>query len=411
MLPIRIRFYESFLVIHIALVILFLIGCWYHLVPHFGHAYGYEVWLYIAFAFWSADRLARLVRIAYYNHIGGSRAFVEAIPDCDIMQVTLFPRVTWDFGPGQHSFLYLSGLGKFWESHPFSIASWGGQGQRSRTASGTAFLSDSSSNEGEVKGSGIPSQVSDLESQPNPTTKNQQTKLSGPIRVQDGTYVQFLIRPHSGTTSALRCRLLSSPSGSSMEMAVYTEGPYAGHRATLQPLAIADIVICLVGGIGITNALGFVQEYMTASFHGGGEDSGKRHGTMRKAKRFILAWSAREISLIKHVKKSFLDQPVEGGRIECSLWCTEPSYTTAQKSDYSDDETRKDESSRPGTTTAVTAGRMDIGTVMRSSLEAGLQTTVLVCGPGSMADEATTEVVNCVKEGFRVELIEEAFAW
>ena len=410
MLPIRNKFYESFLVIHIALVILVLIGCWYHLVPHFGHAYGYEVWLYIAFAFWSADRLARLVRVAYYNHMGGSRAIVEAIPDCDIMQITVFPRVAWNFGPEQHSFLYLPGLGKFWESHPFSIASWGRQGQRSRTASATAFLSDSNSNGEEVKGSGIASQGSDLESQPNPTAKKQQTKLSAPMRVQDSTYIQFLIRPHSGTTSALRRRLLSSPSGSTMEMAVYTEGPYAGHRATLQPLSTADTVVCLVGGIGITNVLGFVEEYMTASFHGG-EDSGKRRGTMRKAKRFILAWSAREMALIKHVKKSFLDQTDNAGGIECSFWCTEPSYTTAQKLDSYDDETRKDESSRPGTTTAVTAGRMDIATVMRSFLEAGLQTTFLVCGPGSMADEATRQVVNCIKEGLRVDLIEEAFAW
>ena len=341
--------------------------------------------------------------------MGDSRAIVEAIPDCDIMQVTVFPRVAWNFGPGQHSFLYLPGLGKFWESHPFSIASWGRQDQRSRTASATAFNSDNK-NEAEVKGSCIASQVSDLESQPNPTAKNQQTKLSAPMRVHDGTYIQFLIRPHLGTTCALRRRLLTSPSSSSMEIAIYTEGPYAGHRATLQPLSIADTVLCLVGGIGITNALGFVQEYMNAGSHGG-EDSGKRRGIMRKAKRFILAWSARELALIKHVKKSFLDQTDDAGRIECSFWCTEPSYTTAQKLAFFDDETRKDESSSPGTTTVVTAGRMEIGTVMRSSLEAGLQTTVLVCGPGSMADEATRQVVNFVKEGFRVDLIEEAFAW
>jgi hypothetical protein len=54
---------------------------------------------------------------------------------------------------------------------------------------------------------------------------------------------------------------------------------------------------------------------------------------------------------------------------------------------------------------------MDIGTVIRSSLEVGHQTTVLVCGPGGMADEATRQVVNCVKDGFGVDLIEEAFAW
>jgi len=62
-----------------------------------------------------------LGRIAYYNRLGNSTAIVEAIPGCDIMQVTFFPRV-WEFGPGQHSFLYLPRLGKFWGNHPFSIA-------------------------------------------------------------------------------------------------------------------------------------------------------------------------------------------------------------------------------------------------------------------------------------------------
>ena len=54
---------------------------------------------------------------------------------------------------------------------------------------------------------------------------------------------------------------------------------------------------------------------------------------------------------------------------------------------------------------------MDIGTVIRSYLEVGHQTTVLVCGVGNMADEATRQVLNCVKDGFRVDLVEEAYAW
>jgi hypothetical protein len=65
----------------------------------------------------------------------------------------------------------------------------------------------------------------------------------------------------------------------------------------------------------------------------------------------------------------------------------------------------------PRTTTLVTAGRMDIGAVIRSSLEAGHQIIVLVCGPGTMADEVTRQVVNCVKDSFRVDLVEEVYAW
>lgn len=405
-LPLRIKFYEFFLITHIVLVILALIGCWYHLVPHFGYAYGYQVWLYIAFAFWSADRLARLVRVAYYNRLGSSTAIVEALPECDMIQVSVFPRVTWGFGPGQHSFLYLPELGRFWESHPFSIAGWKRQGQSLPTASTSASLSDSTVEREKVKDSGVLSLATEFDSQQYSTVKGRAT-LPCQTKTQDRASVQFLIRAHSGMTSNLQRRLLSSPSRSSMEISVYTEGPYAGHRATLQQLFVTDTVLCLVGGIGITNALGYVQEYTSANLQRG-ESTEKSRGIMKKTKRFILAWSAREMGLIEHVKQNFLAQEHDVKGIEYSLWCTGPSNTITQKLDSINDESQ---SLSPRITAAVRAGRMDIGTVIRSSLEAGHQTTVLVCGPGSMADEATRQVVNCVKNGFRVDLIEEAYAW
>lgn len=409
-LPLRIKFYEFFLITHIALVILALVGCWYHLVPHFGYVYGYQVWLYIAFAFWSADRLARLVRVAYYNRLGRSTAIVEALPDCDIMQISVFPRVTRGFGPGQHSFLYFPGLGKFWESHPFSIAGWKRQGQSPPTASTSASLSDSIAKGEKGNDSGVASFATDLGSQPNSTTGKRQATLPRQNQIQDRASIQFLIRAHSGITSTLQRRLFSSPSRSSMEISVYTEGPYGGHRATLQQLFVADTVLCLVGGIGITNALGFIQEYTSANLQRG-ESSGKSHGIMKKTKRFILAWSAREMALIEHVKQNFLVHKDDVKGIEYSFWFTGLSNTAAQKLDSINDGSEKAESLTPRTTEAVTAGRMDIGTVIRSSLETGHQTTVLVCGPGSMADEATRQVVNCVKDGARVDLIEEAYAW
>ena len=89
-----------------------------------------------------------------------------------------------------------------------------------------------------------------------------------------------------------------------MELSELTEGPYAGDRATLHPLFAADTILCIAGGIGITHVLGFVQEYASANFQGvGGENQGQSRNIM-KAKRFILAWSAREMALIEHVKQN-----------------------------------------------------------------------------------------------------------
>lgn len=404
-LPIRIRYYELFLVTHIVFVIVALVGCWYHLIPHFGYIFGYQTWLYIAFAFWAADRLARLVRVAYYNRPSGSTAIIEAIPGCDIMQVTVFPRAAWDFGPGQHSFLYLAGLGKFWESHPFSIAGWRGLSppttvSTSSSLSSPIARSDSATNVEEVKDPGVVS----LGLQPNSTTTIPQTQN------QDRPYIRFLIRAHSGMTSTLQRRLLSSPSSSSLKTTVYTEGPYAGHRATLQPLFIADTVLCIVGGIGITNILGFVQEYSNADLRGG-ERSGNSQRIMKKAKRFILAWSARETALIEHVRQNFLLPKGEVDGIEYSFWCTGSSDTIEPKVDAVHEELQKDESVALTTPAAITSGRMDIRTVMRSHVEIGQQTTVMVCGPGNMADEATRQVIDCMKDGFKVNLVEESYTW
>ncbi|KAI0491154.1 ferric reductase like transmembrane component-domain-containing protein [Xylaria cf. heliscus] len=395
-LPLRMTFYELFLTVHIILIILALVACWYHLVPHFGFKYGYQVWLYICFAFWSADRLARLARIAYYNRLGDAKAIVETIPGCNILHVTVFPRATRGIGPGQHTFLYFPGLGKFWESHPFSIAAWETHSSSVQLASSSVSASDGATHStDQVKST---------------ATQHQEAVPHESHKYNDVSF-QLLMRAHSGMTAALQRHLSSPSTGSRAEVSVYTEGYYAGHHATLQPLYTADTVLCLVGGLGITYALGFVQEYARGASLGG-EAAGTSHGVMRRAKRFILAWSAKEIAFIDHVKKNFL---ANAQGVECLFWYT--------GSPSGDDATEKSESPTKGeiqevdghpskpTDGVATAGRMHIGTVIRSVLEVGRQTTVLVCGPGQMADEARKQVVNCVKDGFSVDLIEEAFAW
>ncbi|KAI8952750.1 ferric reductase like transmembrane component-domain-containing protein [Xylaria longipes] len=408
-LPIRITLYELFLTVHIVLIILALVACWYHLVPHFGFKYGYQVWLYICFAFWSADRLARLARILYYNRLGDAKAIVEVVPGCGILHVTVFPRITRGIGPGQHTFLYFPGLGKFWESHPFSIAAWETRHSSVRLASSSLSASDGN----EVCSTGkeldtLSPAIASTYQVKSTATPHQEAVPHESQKYNDVSF-QLLIRAHSGMTAALK-RYLSSPATASrVEVSVYTEGYYAGHHATLQPLYTADTVLCLVGGLGITNALGFVQEYV-----GGvsleGEAAGKTRGVMRRAKRFILAWSAKEIAFIDHVKKNFL---ANAQGVECLFWYTGSPEDAAEKSESPNKGEIQgvDSHALKALDATVTAGRMHIGTVIKSALEVERQTTVLVCGPGQMADEARKQVVKCVKDGFSVDLIEEAFAW
>ncbi|KAK8131626.1 hypothetical protein PG984_008064 [Apiospora sp. TS-2023a] len=410
-LPFRIRFYEAFLITHIALVILTLAATWYHLVPHFGYDYGYQVWLYIAFAFWGAERLARVARLLYYNRlVGGSstQAVVEAIPNCNILQVTVFPRTNAGFGPGQHSFLYFPGLGKFWESHPFSVAGW-----HAKTPSTHASHSPGSVSHGKDETS-MAEVTGGTKRVPNVSTNTRETQQA--IRAS----IRFLTRVHAGATATLQRRVLSSPR-ERLEMTVYTEGPYAGHPVEHQALLHTDTVVCVIGGIGITNALGFVQAYASRPRSRAGADGGEDiggtssgRGIMRHTTQFILAWSARERPLIEHVQQNFL-RGVEG--VECLFWCTGSSSSSTSSATPT---TPKDEgiSLEPTPTTAAAAiqeGRMDTGKVIWSAVKDDdgrhHHTTVISCGPGAMTDEVRSHVVNCVRDGFQVDLIEEAYAW
>lgn len=405
-LPLRIGYYETFLAIHIVLVVLTLVGCWYHLVPHFGFEFGYEVWLYISFAFWAADRLARVARLAFYNDLTTSNAIVECIPDTNVLQITVFPRITSGFGPGQHTFLYFVGAGKFWESHPFSVAGWTNGKQTSTGPTASSALSksvyESNSAEHEKQASDVVTSQRDA----SPRSDSHGGRAS----------LRFLTRVHSGATATLHKRLTSSYSSASfggglprIEVPVYNEGPYGGHRAKLLPLYTADTILCLVGGIGITNALGYVQEYANAGNRrrraGGGDDADSAsRGIMKRASRLIIAWTAREMALIRHVERSFLAE-VEG--VEYAFWCTGSAAAGGETGPVGNG----GGTTVAGKPAAVGAGRMDLRAVIRSAAGDGNQTAVMLCGPGGMADEATREVIDCLKDGFAVRLVVEPFAW
>ncbi|GAP84056.2 putative ferric reductase like transmembrane component [Rosellinia necatrix] len=401
-LPLRIALYELFLITHIILIILSLIACWYHLVPHFGFKYGYQVWLYISFAFWSADRLARVARVAYFNRAGGAKAVVQAVPGCPgVLHATVFPRTVRGIGPGQHTFLYFAGGGgstssspsffPFWESHPFSIAAWETPGAHAVVVAAAAAAGEKT----------VPASPRGRDGAPSPPS------------------FQVLIRAHAGATGALR-RRLAAPARRRVEVSAYTEGYYAGHRAALRPLLAADTVLCVAGGVGITNALGFVQEYAAAAALApeAAERGGRGGGVMRSASRFVLAWSAREMAFLEFVRGRFL----AGAGVECLFWCTggaaaddndDDDGTAAQKWTSSKGEAREVEGRvlPAAADPAVTAGRMHVGSVIRGAVGVGRRTVVLVCGPGQMADEARRQVVRCVRDGFSVDLIEEAFTW
>ncbi|CAK7236613.1 hypothetical protein SBRCBS47491_009698 [Sporothrix bragantina] len=430
-LPVRTRLYEVFLVVHIVLAILALVGCWYHLVPHFGFTYGYQTWLYICFAFWAFDRVARVARVLYYSHISvfnapQQQATVEAVPGCDnLVHVTVYPR-TWSYGPGQHSFLYFPSLGwgKGWESHPFSVAKWNDRTDEEHQQLPVAaplpttlhdkeagvFVTAKSSSGSDGGAVDAVDEISQAHEVSATASARDEKETSAVHHHHDACHqtssrpsIEFLVRTHGGMTAWLHDHAVFGR-GRPIDLPLWTEGPYAGHRATLQPLRVADTVLCVVGGIGITHVLSILQEYVSSFRIGKADDEAGISGqtksrVMTRATRFIMAWSAHEQALLDHVQKRFLASAVQVPGLEYQFWITESNAGIEAK-----------DSAIPGRVRA-TPGRMDVGAVVRSSLEVGRITTVVVCGPNRMADEANRAVVQGVKNGFHVDSIEETFKW
>ncbi|KAG9698940.1 hypothetical protein KCU95_g1801, partial [Aureobasidium melanogenum] len=374
-LPIRIRSYEVFLVTHIVFAILALVGCWYHVDLRFGNKWGYKVWLYIAFAFWAFDRLMRFFRLVYFNYSGSPIAVVKQIPHTDILQMTIHLKKAWKVRPGQHSFLYIPLLGKPWENHPFTVASWSCPGPTRNTpiVSNASIAKEAEMHNVEIDDSSDSQHTHDLNC---------------------SDQVVCLMRARKGMTASLLQKLRRSEA-SSLPISILTEGLYGGHRATLLPLETANTILCVAGGIGITSCMSFLQQYVDESR----SSNSASKPLMSYATRFVLAWSAREEALIQHVSTSLLPEPAaqsQNKHLEYQFWCT-------------GEQSSQDKGLEQNINLRI--GRMHVEEVVRSVAERGKRVVVVVCAPGAMSDEVREAVVGCLRDGMPVDLIEEAFAW
>lgn len=229
---IRHAFYETFKHIHIGLVILSVIGVWYHL--QFTNLPQIKL-LAAAVAIWGLERAARLLRIMYRN-VGrsGTKALLEALPG-NAVRVTVHLARPWTSAPGQHAYLYTPSIG-LWSSHPFSVA-W------------------SQEAESPNKGSRLAS--------------NRQGLLA-PRK----TSMSFIVRARTGFTYSLWKRVEAAPEGRAY-MKCFLEGPYGG----LHLMHSYGTVVLIAGGIGITHQVPHVRDLV----------AGYANGTVA-ARKILLVW-------------------------------------------------------------------------------------------------------------------------
>ncbi|KAK4203631.1 putative ferric reductase transmembrane component [Triangularia verruculosa] len=238
-LPIRIWSYEIFLISHVVLSVILVVGLWYHVVLWIGlDTYGYETWIYAACAVWFFDRAARVGRVLK-NGIRRSK-----VTDLGNGYIRVdVPRVSFaNDGPGLHVYAYFPTLSLWrpWENHPFSIVPTSmmlGQKpihrRRSENSSGNSSPT--------AKESGINIGVKDVEKHQGFIAAQSLPKSSG---------ITLLIKKSTGITNYLQAN------GGLLTL---MDGPY--HNTSTREIRHCDRLLLIGGGIGITSLLPWIASH------------------------------------------------------------------------------------------------------------------------------------------------------
>lgn len=272
--PLRHAFYETFLNVHIILAFITFICTWIHCAAaELPGGLPQLPWIMAIMALWFADRLARMIRLLYYNWSvkGWTDAICEAMPG-EVTRVTLnLPRYV-DIKPGTHAYLRFWGVNP-WESHPFSIA-W------------VNHIPDGS----------LPT----LEKDPlNSIDKKHMT-----------TSVSFLVGAQTGMTRKLFEQVSSSRR--SLRIKAAMEGPYAGHHC----LDSYGHAVLFAGSTGITHQISYIRHII----------DGYNEGRVA-TRKLTLVWIIRDYESLEWVRpymNTILQMPNRKDLLRIQIFVTRP---------------------------------------------------------------------------------------
>jgi predicted ferric reductase len=216
--PFRHAFYETFLNVHRAMVIVALLGLYKHLEMH--HL-PQVPWLHLVIIFWATEWFCRGASILYYGFSLKKRSsiLVEAMPG-EAVRLTIDMVRDWHPRPGCHVHMWMPRMAG-WSSHPFSVA-WS------------------------------PSLTADSKEMTLPILEGD--ALMAPGAPQKSRQISLICRARTGLTRKMYERACKMPNEQFTAWG-FVEGPYGGHHS----LDSYGTVVLFAGGVGITHQVMYLK--------------------------------------------------------------------------------------------------------------------------------------------------------
>ncbi|RGP74500.1 hypothetical protein FLONG3_6059 [Fusarium longipes] len=353
-LPFRRALYEVFLIAHICLAVVALVGSWYHIWYLFEDTSGFEIWLIIAIALWGYERLLRIFRISRH---GLRKAYITRV-DEKYLRIDI-P----DVDANGHCFVYFPTLSwRVWENHPFSVVSgtW---------SEGENSVANSSSQVEEGRNNISSTEVS-LSKELGEIAVNDSNSLTANNGSKSG--ITLFVSPERGLTSRLPKR-----ADTGIAIPILIECSYGHEDATrFAPTTDYPNILAIAGGVGVTAVLPALHSSMSMF--------AQPIGTSK------LYWGTKHRGLVNAVKDMIVGKDTCASEEEDRL-----------PSKWGDFEAH------------VTVGsRMNIKQVLTKELENAVGgTTVIVCGPQQMCDDARYICAGLARHGAVIRYVEESFSW
>ncbi|KAI8344217.1 ferric reductase like transmembrane component-domain-containing protein [Chlamydoabsidia padenii] len=385
----RRSFYDLFLSIHIVLVVIFTVACWYHvklLEDQENMAF-----LYASFAIWAYDRVVRFIRVVYYNIIFVTGQSMVRTVKADIVPGTDCIRLRVDANkkglshriPGAFVYIYVPRV-YFWQSHPFTIASW----HQTSLDSDNMITSDSAMINEAV-------QIPDEKKQ-RPSSSPHDSAITVPTSIKQTNTFDLLIRPQKGMTKKLYEAVERlGPGGGEMYMVI--EGPY-GHT---HPILQYDTAILIGGGVGCTATIPYLQEAVYNS-----TKSAAQHVVFIWVVQHDsqLLWARQDIEeCLSHVKHTRNHQGSDEATTSNTVALDVAIYVTRSSTTLTEDKGKQ----QPEGMGIHYGVRPDLAKLIGQYIEmAPGSVGLLHCGPGRMSDD-----IRQISALHGLPYFEEAFNW